>query len=392
MNCPKCNYPNPQGSLYCQLCYETLMHDAAKKYRQEVHRERRKRQEDFDTTEGPTLKEALHQSVKSIDWGLIRLQLREILTQNFPALLMGGCLVVLGVAILTYHLPLTRLRLYGVRFGYRLNPVVSRYLVGIHTDAQVWTVKGDTLDLPVNGSLTEETASLTMQPLHPARGRYSLAVQPHEWIESDHSGSAWHLKKISLQHPSLAPRTITLNRRGMVIERGGGKSVRLGRCLPFLCPTWPKGSYRPGDHWEESVEWIERLADWKIYWRGWLHWKLEDYQPCFGETCASLAYRASLVPTLWETPAWAQGITRSVHFTGTGHGHVLFGTEERRLLSNTYAEEGTVIVTISDLRRVPLPNRVGRSRLRKHLPLQLRRPEPGAILIQLHNKLDLRKI
>lgn len=393
MNCPKCNTPNPQGALYCQMCYEILMHDASRQYRQAAHQLRRTRQKEAEQSSGPSFSKELAEAIQALPWKAGIRTLKDFFIQNRQGFLMGGGLIVAGVGLSIYCSPLTRLHLYGTRLEYRLpKQPTLRYLVGLHTDMQIWTERAAEIGLRVSSMQSDETGSVTMRLTSATRERQILAVNPQEWIALERIGETLHSQRIPVGHPSLAPGKVLLDRHGEVIRRIGTQSTRLGRSLLFMMPAWPQGTKRAGRRWEEPIQWVEPLGDWKIFWRGKLRWMVEDFESCNEASCIRLTYQADLTPAIWESPGWAQGLVRSVHYSGNNHGEALFSNRERRLLSNNYWEEGTLTVGLTDIERAPIENRVGSGRLRKHFPRHVPAKVPGDLSIRLKNRLEIQKI
>jgi len=388
MNCPKCKYDNPPGASYCGLCYEVLNRSAADAYLRGMQRERLKAQRDQQReAEHPiqSLMNNAEQLARRIDWGEMASALMDRLRRGRRALLwiLGGLGGFLLLYLLSYSSSLFH-RWTGTRLEYDFSgkaPV--KYLVGYHIDLKSWSERQGNLDTPFAPLRIDELGNLLVQKSASATadGQTLVMVRPQEWIEIEYAGDAGRSRSIPPNHPTLTPASVRLDRRGTVQQRYFKFSPRLSKCLDFLMPGFPPGGLRPGRRWTEPVQWVDVLDDWRILWTGELHWRLSGETDCGQDRCVQLFYQADLRPQLRGAPSWAVGAIGAPRFDGKAQGDALFLSGRKRLYANTLKYDGTLRIPLNDLGRIPIELRVGR-------PV---RGVPGAILLQLHNRIDIRK-
>src|SRR6185437_4675285 len=206
----------------------------------------------------------------------------------------------------------------------------------------------------------------------------TLTVRAQEWIQITHEGDQSHSRSIPLRHPSLAPAALRLDARGNLPPRAPlVQTSRIGKCLPVLLPSFPLKTLRSASRWNESIQWVESMGEWKLYWAGTLSWKVAGQAPCGSDTCLKLTYTPELHPQVWAAPAW---MGRSVHPVrlekGVFEGEALFDPHQGRLISNTLCYAGTLRMKIDDLDAIPWDLRIGR-----------RVNCPGQIVLQFDNKI-----
>src|SRR5262249_29210925 len=152
----------------------------------------------------------------------------------------------------------------------------------------------------------------------------------------------------------------------------------------LILPRWPTKSVRPGDRWDESVEWVQAIGDWKVLWKGQLHWTMIGLDHRDETSCLHMNYQANLIPHLWDTPGWAHGAVRDPHFVGTVSGDACFDSNKRQLFANEMNQEGALRVAISNLYKIPVELRVGRTpRQRWGRPADA---QAGVLIIQFKEK------
>jgi hypothetical protein len=419
MNCPKCKYPNPQGVTYCQMCYEVFNRSAADRYYHAQRRARREREGNHSdpkpdptpmstpSSPPPPVLEIISESLPKIDWGnLIQKGFDAVfnfgltgfhLVQTYPKEIgLAAGIVILGVITVFYSSPIRRMQIFGNHLEYHMrSKAMVGYLVDFHTEVKSWSERGGRLDTPLDHIVKDEMGSVDIKasnlkldleasPFH--QKTQSISIRPREWILTQEGALS---QTIPLNHPSLKASRIVLNQSGVILKRENNFSVRLGRSVNFLMPHWPAGVHRTGDTWEEPVGWVETLADWKIFWRGRLHWTIAGYEVLADRPLIQLHYTAEMSPALWEVPAWAKGVVRSASFSGTSEGDLLFNEQTHEVFSNVFTQEGALTLPISDIYRIPMEQRVGR--LPRHRWGQSVEPVPGTIVLQIKDKVDVRK-
>ena len=404
MNCPNCNYPNPQGVTHCQMCYEVFNKSAADRY---LHAQRRARMQRGDPPppstpkppSGQAIPEApfaappriLQESGPTIDWGALFTKTAERLfhlaRSHRKELGLAAALILLGILFLRVTSPRTRLQVFGSRldFAFPSNSSTT-YLVTHRTDVKSWSELGGRLDTPLPPLLRDEIGTLVLKASAPKKRAQYVVLHPKEWILTA-SGSL--TQNIPLTHPSLKPARATLKFRGPVLTRDAPSSTRLGHAMLFLLPRWPAATRRPGSQWEEAVEWVERIGDWKIIWKGRLVWELAGLETREGIPCIHLTYRADVRPRFGAVPSWAQGRVGQPTFQGASIGDAYYDPRGRRLLSNDFDQAGALRFSIKNIYLIPSDMRVGRTPRRRW-----GRPAsalPGAIVLQIKNKFGLHK-
>src|SRR5262249_35780177 len=133
--------------------------------------------------------------------------------------------------------------------------------------------------------------------------------------------------------------------------------------------------------------WITAYGDWKIYWRGRLHWCLNETTSVGGAVGLRLSYDARIAPSLWETPSWAHGLVRQVSYVGTNRGQAVFNTRTHQLDSNDFTQDGALSIQVNDLYHIPIEVRVGRTPRHRGGS----NAQPGVLIFQIKETLDIRK-
>jgi hypothetical protein len=394
MKCPHCDYPNPVGATHCQLCQEVFNKSAADRY---LHAQRRylrdqghkpQPQPEPAEVDFTPVTRILKERVK-INWGAHWARVRDWLQRMIVAypkeLAVAGGIILIGFAVLFFTSPAQRLVIFGRRMEYRFPAnVPAGYLVGIHSEIKRWSERDQRLDTPLGIQAGEEIGNVKIMPAKRQRRLQKLVLQAREWITTQRGSLP---QTIPTTHASLKPSTITLDRRGRIQDRTRG-SFRIGRLTPFILPMWPSKNLRTGAEWDEPVEWISAYGDWKIYWRGRLHWRLDGTTSVGGSIGLQLTYDARIAPSLWEAPSWAVGQVRRLNFTGTHRGQAVFNTRTHQLDRNDFTQDGALTFTISDLYRIPRDVRVGRTPRYRH---GSSRSQPGVLIFQIKDTIDIRK-
>lgn len=384
MNCPKCRYSNPQGVTYCQMCYEVLNRSASFNIHHAIKQKKQKEEEATarPLADDPTVA-AVREFLQQIDWNALSLFFKGLFHQyrkGFASVALGAAALGYLVYVLSPH---TQHRLTGTRLEHHFSAKTpATYLVGFHTESKNWSERQGQLDTPLENIQSDETGSVKIEVIARSRKTKTIKVHAREWINTEQTSHGRVTTTIVSTHPSLKAATVTLDKGGFVMERQNPLSLRLGRCLDFVLPRWPKGRHRRGDRWNEPVEWVEALGSWKIFWKGEFHWTLEDYETYDQVACAHLSYRAELTPHVWAAPPWAQGGIQGIRFSGQGKGDAYFDHKVSRLFANTFSYEGTLTLPITNVGRIPRKQRIGRKVAEV----------PGDIMIQFKNKVEIRKL
>lgn len=333
----------------------------------------------------------IQEKLRTIDWSAYT---RPVIveTQAFLKKYPKQILAVFGGAIvlstlLFYSTPTQRLKVFGRRLIYEFRPDSTlAYLVSLNVENRVWSERGGRMDTPMATVQKNETANVEIHPSAFHDQEQQLRLQPREWIVNQRGQI---VQNLALSHPSLKPATVTLSREGRVTTIKRDLSARSGRTLTFLTPSWPKTPRRVGDQWQEPIQWVEGLGDWKILWKGELRWTLKGLKEYDGQTCAYLVYTTRVTPSIWSVPEWAKGGVQSVTFNGSGSGEVYFDLDRHRVVSSDFVLEGELAMPIDNIYRVPDELRVGRVPRRRHgRPLVV---EPGVIKIDVKNAFGVRK-
>ncbi len=399
MKCPKCDYSNPTGATHCSLCSEVFNKSAADRY---LHAQKRalRMQRDAPPPEPEPEPAVVSENVPTrilteiprIDWAALfkrctRIVVPFVQTYRKELGMVSGILL-LGVLTIVYTSSAKRLELFGDRLPYVFRsstPVI--YLVGFHTELRSWSERGGRLDTPLDILQKDEIGHIVVTASPLRQKSTGVLLRPRDWIVMQ---SGLISQNVPLSHPSLAGISkAVLNRQGVVLQRETNYSSRLGRASGFVLPRWPEGTRRPGNHWEEPVEWVQAIGDWKILWKGRLHWKMGPWGMRDGTPCIHLTYQAELRPSLWDTPDWARGAVRNVSFNGTSAGDAYFDTRRHQLFSNDFGQDGALRIAINDIYRIPPDLRVGRGP-RPRLGHRAA-PVPGTIVIQIKEKVGVHK-
>jgi len=383
MECPKCKYANGPGALYCQLCYEVLLKSAAKSYLHSAHQER-KRTNALENNEEPSepLMD-LATAKQYIQWDVVFEKLWELLSKNRKGLLLGSaaCLSLMTITFLS--LKTTRLHLFGIAFDYRLPKTEKMpYLIGFRYDIAMWSQSEGRMDTPFPKIDTEETGTIQLKPQSTQKMFRPYKVEASQWIKTTTLPTGPQTEQIDGRHASLAPAILIIDKNGTLLDRRQNLSSRLGRSVPFLIPRFPQGTFKPGKQWHEKVEWIDTVGEWKIYWHGILTWTFVDYVEENTNHMAKLIYTASLVPNLWEAPAWAGKMHIPLSFSGNAGGEAIWNIQEHVLTRNNFTYNGQLHIPIPELKKIPWVHRVGR----------LLATGPGEVVMEFNDRIDARKL
>ena len=369
MNCPRCNYKNGPGVEFCACCHEILLHAPSKTFMRTLRQSPRK----------------THASTSSYrnNGRHFRKKISAFFHHAGHWLLIGGGLALLCFGTVYYSSPITRLKLSGVRLdsqAAQTGPMT--YLVGSEVNSQGWAYRGDQMDTPLKNEKVTETGSVSVELTPGDDTHRSLRVRVKEWIKIAEDGDRSIQQVIPMNHPSIAPSLVILDRQGTVVDRQQADSLRTGRLTNFLFPRFPKGPERTGNSWIESLTWTESIGEWKVGWQSDIKWTLEDIEPCYESLCARISYQVKLNPLQLVPPPWAAKISGVPSFEGQGHGEVLYEVKEKVLLSNTFSYGGDLSIPLADLGAIPWDQRVG-----DHAPT-----EAGTILLRFTDKFDIRKL
>ena len=300
--------------------------------------------------------------------------------------ILAAFLILIGLSIgifgLLYYLsPVTRLELYGTRLDHKVALArPTNYLWGWQAHVKSWTERDGQMDTPLADETMEEVSTFRIDRQPGTMTQNVLVVKPQEWISSLESAGDFKNQTIPSTHPSIAPGRIILDKQGTLLERSAGAAWRTARALQFLFPRFPKGFLRRGNTWTEPLEWTETINDWTLGWKGDLRWSVKDFETLNDQPCARLVYEAALSPSLLKEVFWAKGSSRDVQYSGKNHGEAIFNVQEKSMVSNTFAYEGTLKIHIPNLENVPEALRVG-------APIT---HSEGDVVLQVNDKMDLR--
>jgi hypothetical protein len=384
------------------MCYEPFNKSAADRY---IHAQRRARRDelrdsgtpspDLDMSRSDNVPIRILQETEHFDWAGLTRQIikffkfatRSVL-QYRKELGLASAIIFLGVLTIFYLSPTNRLQMFGGRFRYSF-PAKKRpdYLVMTHLDLKSWSERQSRLDTPLGTQEKNEIGHIVITPAPAKSKKRWVLLQARDWIINQ---SGVISQTLPMSHPSLAGISkATFDKSGVLIDFPDNYSSRLGRLSKLVIPQFPTESVRPGDQWDESVEWVQAIDDWKVLWKGQLHWESRGLSSREGKSCMELAYRAEMTPHLWETPAWARGAVHGLHFSGTSTGRACFDTRAHQLLSNDLATEGALRMELKDIYRIPIEMRVGREPRRRwgHRASAA----PGTLILDIHEKLDVHR-
>jgi hypothetical protein len=395
MNCPQCSYPNPQGVTYCQMCYEVFNRSAADRYMQMQKRARaRSGDEHASTPTEPEVTDPNATRVLSetsvIDWRYLFSKAVDFFTTirvrtYKKEISLALAVIVLGVWAATSLSTENRLRFFGYRLHYDFAvPSTMSYLVLLHTDLHSWSERDGRLDTPMENTKRDELGRVSLRTYAERKTR-RLVVEPQEWVINQTGRVS---QSVPLNHPSMEVIQATIN-RGSLDKRITKPFLRTGRAALFTVPLWPKNKVRPGEQWTEPVSWVETIGEWKILWKGQLHWEMVGQALQDQAQCIRLRYTAEVVPSLWETPVWAQNAVDTLRFVGENHGELFFDTRLERVSSNELWQDGVIKIAIKDIYRIPLELRVGRLPRGRHGQGPI--AQPGTLLLQFKNHYSIRK-
>ena len=385
MNCPNCKYPNPSGVTYCQMCYEVFNRSAAESYLLKVNQEKRARQRAMAPRPAPWSRpwKDFQNFIAQLDWdGIKALAWRLIQPKLGMILAAAGGLAAIGLGILMCS-PGFRFKAGGAMLAYSFSAnSPPTYLIGLTSSYKSWSERDGQFDTPMEDRRIEDIGTIVMRREGAGRRDETIYARPKEWIQvqTDGATSASTSRNIPLNSASLAPGSLVIDVDGAVAQRRYGMTARMGRSLTFLVPTMPTHRLHKGDRWQESIQWVEFMGDWKIRWQAELHWQMQNLAPCGSRTCVELTNYAELKPELQAGPSWAEKALGRLRFQGNGKGRALFDAARGCLVSNSFSYAGELQVPIDDLDRIPLELRVGRRVL-----------GAGAVAIQFDNKTDVHR-
>jgi len=261
-----------------------------------------------------------------------------------------------------------------------------RYLLGFRSELNSWSERGGRLDTPLITMTRDEMGNAETRVESAPKGGHKIVFQPQEWIINESGGLS---QPIPLNHPSLKPAGMILNARGRIVSRINGNTTRMGRCLNFIAPNWPAGTQRPGAKWDEPTEWVEMIGDWKIIWKGKLHWKVAGVQRWESTSCLHLTYTADVKPSIAQIPGWAKGGLGTPTYSGTGSGDACFDRKANQIEANNFIQEGVISIPIDNVYRIPPDIRVGRTP--RHRWGESITAERGTLRFQIKNRLGVHK-
>ncbi len=388
MNCPKCKYPNQPGATYCGLCYEVLNRSAADAYLRGIQRERLQAQRQNERSNrikglGDMLSDA-GEVAKQVDWRGISSGGMSLARRYRKGLAWALAALALVAAVYWMHSSPFLQNLVGYRLEYRFSrkkPI--KFLVEFENQGKSWSERQGHLDTPLPSWHITQLGNVMLQTVKEdsQKGETRVGIRPQEWIEIAYHDDQGQSRSIPLDHPSVAPASVLLDRHGTVRQRDASPSVRLGKSVQFLMPAFPKGAMRRGRHWSEPVQWVESFGDWRIAWSGELDWTLLNEELCGADACAHLLYHARVQPQLRQVPDWAKGHVGGARYDGSAEGDALFDSSREQLFANSFKQHGLLRIPITDLGRIPYELRVGRRV----------KDVPGEIVMQLTNRIDIRK-
>jgi hypothetical protein len=397
MNCPKCSQPNATGAQYCNMCYEPFNKSAADRYLHAQRRIIRDRNAEESGESSGILNRAMDAPAKilsetaRVDWGEIGKHAANhsarTVRRYAKEIGMAAAIILIGVLVVVYSSPAKRLQMFGGRFRYDFPARVKLvYLVTSHLDFKSWSERMARLDTPLGEIHKDEIGQIDVRRL-PGK-KHAVLLRPKEWIINQEGQVS---QNIPLNHPSLAGLSeATLNRFGRIVDRTPNYSTRLGHTAGFILPRWPSSLTRPGDQWTEPAEWVEAFGEWKILWKGQLHWQMQGLESYEGVTSLHLTYRADLTPHLWESPAWTHGAVRGINYSGTFQGDVYFDTRRHQVFTNEVNHDGSLTISISDIYRIPSELRVGRA---PHERMgRQRTAQPGILVLHLNEKFAIHRM
>jgi hypothetical protein len=390
MNCPTCKYPNPQGVTYCQMCYEVFNRSAADRY---LHAQKRARMKEGYVPEGAApITRVITKTLNlpSVDLaGAARRVFEKVRVAVLPfkkEIGLSAGIIALGVLVVYFSSPTQRMQIFGSRLTYVFSTQQpTPYLVTMHTEIKSWSERGGRLDTPLETYQKDEMGNVLLSAKKDQKTQI-IEIRAREWIV-DQDGRV--SQNLALTHPTLKISDKLLDRRGRLIKDKINYAARTGRVFNFLVPRLPDGAKRVGSRWQEPVEWVQAIGDWKILWKGRLNWTITGFETEKYLPCVHLAYQPEVTPFLWDAPAWAHGVVKQVRFAGEWKGEAMFDPGKRQIYANQLSQEGTLTLPIADIYRIPEELRVGRMPRHRFG----RRPdgEPGTIVIQIKDKLDAHK-
>lgn len=398
MNCPQCKYPNPTGATHCQMCYEVFNKSAADRYLHAQKRARRDREQEEGAVQTelspagtPHVEHSELQILNESRRGFPGLELLQSIPPFFQrhwklfAQMVG--LALLGFVILHLTSSETRLAVFGDRLEYAFPANASLpYLVTLRTELKSWSEVDDRLDTPLPPAQRDEIGTLVMKASPPKKRAQYVVLQPKEWIVTR---SGYQTQNIPLSHASLKPLQATLKYHGSLLSREGKTTTRIGRASAFLLPAFPPGRRRPGDAWEEPVDWVDSIGDWAVRWTGKIRWEMASFEMRDRAPAVRLIYRMNVRPSFVGVPDWAkQGIGKPV-FEGMTFGDAYFDLKRHKMISNDFDQTGTLRFSIDNVYRIPADQRVGRAPRKRW-----GRPAPsqsGVIILQIKNKYGVHK-
>jgi hypothetical protein len=374
MQCPRCGFQNRPDSEFCEYCNEVLLHNAFKGYqrlRQQEKRQQENTRKFFESRKAQARQAAIAAGKKAL-W-----------RHSYWAFIGLG--VVIIVFYCTYYQsPLTRLRLNGTHFRLLApHDKPTPYLLGLESNADLWTEHDGRPDPPLQGIHLSETGTLMLTPAPSAESQKTARVRVTEWVRSLTQTGRHQLDNIPANHPSIAPGIVLLDPQGTALEYQPDDRTRIGRALASLFPHFPKGNQRPGSTWSDDVEWYENLGKWRVQFKGTAHWMVKGYETCQGGACVKLVYELTLEPTVIQRPEWVISSNGAAVMQEklSGSGEAFYSPSQNALISNTLAYNGTLSVPCDRLEEIPWEERPSDSPLHGS----------GLIRIRLNDRLDIRK-
>jgi len=372
---------NPQQAEHCAFCYERFRNvSAADTYLKAMRRARDKERSAEGVPVEPVAPSHATTPAIQIPWDRLMRSFRQGLSRygKAGAAVLGGLLFFL---LIEEGLdPAVRLHYVGARLTYAPSPKPLTYVTGSTVEARRWAERSGQMDTPLGDVRATEVGTIKVESHKTKNKTELLTVSSNNWMLTEGEGTIASGHVLNNGTPLLSPATIELDRRGHVLHRRPGASIRMARSLQLLTPPWPAKRLRLGATWTDTTDWSETLDAWTFRWTVVRRWRLADPAPCADHFCVRMTYDAVLTPHIADAPHWMA----HAHWALTpltGSGEAIFDTTAHQMVSHRVEYAGVVRAAIDDLSDIPSGLRVGRRAFQA----------AGEIIFDLKNNLSLQR-
>lgn len=372
---------NPSKAEHCAFCYERFRNvSAADTYLKAIRRVRDKERMAEPAPVEPAAPSPSKIPSIQIPWDHLRQSLRQGFSRygKAGAAVLGGLLFFL---LIEEGLdPATRFHYLGAQLTYAPSPKPLTYVTGSSAETRRWAERSGQMDTPLGDVHGTEVGTIKVESHKTQDKTELLTVSSNNWMLTHGAGTVAAGHVLNNGTPLLAAATMELDRRGRVIHRHEGASIRMARSMQLLVPQWPAKRLRAGDTWTDATDWSDTLEAWTFHWAVVRHWRLADPTPCGDHLCVRMTYDAVLTPHIADAPQWMAHAHWAIAPL-TGSGEAVFDMTAHQMVSHRVEYAGVVRAAIADLSDIPSELRVG------HRAFHV----AGEIIFDLKNSLSLQR-